>query len=108
MNAHNIRSVYKQLIGSFIKCFPLWALITAAFADCYEDKKKTKQNTKPKRKLKHRLHFRWEMFFLWQGCFLANYKSEQFTELKASTFGHMHFSLEMQHQSIQHESQTDM
>lgn len=62
---------------------------------------------KKRRKLKKPLHVRWEMFFLWKECFLANYKPEQFTELKASTFGHMHFSLGMQQQSIQHESQPD-
>lgn len=83
-------------LGSDHSCFcrTLWRWI-----------KKNKQiQTKPK----HPLHLRWEMFFLWKGCFLTNYKPEQFTELKASTFGHMHFSLEMQQQSIQHESQTDM
>lgn len=111
MCGRNVGCVYKQVIGSCIKCFPLWALVTAAFAECYGDKFKKQQqqkHTQKKRKLKHPLHFIWEMFFLWKGCFLGNYKPEWFTELKASTFGHTHFSLETQQQSTQHESQPDM
>lgn len=49
-----------------------------------------------------------DVLFLWKRHFPANYKPDQFTELKASTFGHMHFPLETQQQSTQHERQTNV
>lgn len=111
-----MRSVYKQVIGSFIKCFPL-GLSPQLFLqnvmkinlEKANKKTQTKENKKqPKtNQNQHPLHLRQETFFLWKGCFLANYKPTTIHWVKASTLGHMHFSLEIQQHSIQRESQTD-
>lgn len=97
-----MRSVYKQIIVSFIKCFPLWLSPQLLLQNVRKINlgKKTNQT-------QHPLHLRQEMFFLWKGCFLAKHKPRTIHWVKASTFGHVHFSLEIQQRSIQHESQRD-
>lgn len=69
---------------------------------------KNKHNEK-ERNPKKPLCFGWKMsFFSGKGTSLPIINQTNFTELKASTFGHIHFPLETQRQSTQHERQTDV
>lgn len=82
---------------------PSSAFTTVAFAECYKDKfrKKTKPNPTPS-------SFETGDVLSLERCFLANYKPRTIHWVKASTFGHVHFSLEIEQRSIQHESRRDM